>query len=295
MNYVQKYADFLKGFLDLSSPVRVVFDCSNGAVGPVLKEFAGLENLEAVLINEKMDGDFPAHGPDPLAGGATDDLAEAIQKHKADFGAVFDSDGDRVVFLDERGRLIHSYGVFLCLKDFFDPPYVVNVNALADFTMPEVEVIEEKVGRFHIINTMRERRAGFGAEHSSHYYFKEFFYSDSGILGALFMANFISRAKQDGLVASQAVDELVGVEWPLEMNYQMEDKEGAIRRVKEYYEKDPACKLKDLDGTSVIGPDFAFNVRVSNTEPLLRINIAAKNRKTLDEKLSELKKVLGVQ
>ncbi|MBU2101555.1 hypothetical protein KKH05_02450 [Patescibacteria group bacterium] len=294
MNYAKKYADFLKNFFAPEESIRMVVDCSNGAVGPVFKELSDVEGVEFILINDIPDGDFPAHGPDPLAEGATDQLAEAIIEHKADFGVVFDSDGDRAIFLDELGRAINSYSVFLCIKDFFKPPYVVNVNALADFTMPEAKVIEEKVGRFNIINTMREKSAELGVEHSGHYYFKEFSYSDSGILGVVFMVNYVAQIKKQGIAVSKIMGDLIKLEWPLETNYKVNDGEGVIMRVKEHYKNDPAYKIRELDGVSVFGPDFAFNVRASNTEPLLRLNIAAKNKKTFEDKLTEVKKVMGV-
>jgi len=294
MNYIKTYADFLKKFLKLKTLVKVVFDCSNGAVVPVLKELMDIKNLEVVVINDEIDGDFPAHGPNPLAQGATDDLARMIVESKADFGVVFDSDGDRAVFLDELGKEINPHNIFLCLKEYFEPPYVLNVNALKDFTMPTVEVVEEKVGRFNIINTMREKRAGFGVEHSSHYYFKDFYYSDAGILASLFLANYISEIKNKKFTLSRAVGEFNKFEWPNETNFEVEDGEGAIRRIEENYENSPGIKIRKLDGISVFGPDFAFNVRTSNTEPLVRLNIAAKNKKTFEDKLTEVKKIMGV-
>ncbi len=292
VTYIQQYADFIRGFLHPEAKVRVVFDTSNGAAGPVLENVFRHKDIQAHYLNSKPDGGFPAHGPNPLAPGVTHELSETVKSQRADLGVIFDCDGDRVLFLDEIGRIINPYDIFTFLKAFSSPPYVVDVRALAEFTMPGTEVIEEKVGRYFIIKAMYKSQAGLGAEYSGHYYFDKFFYSDSGILAAVLMVNFVSRLKCGERSLSLALTELGGRKRAPEINFPVGNGATTLKSVENFYRAMDGIKTYVLDGVSVFGKDFAFNLRASVTEPLLRLNLAADSKAVLEERLAELKKMI---
>jgi phosphomannomutase len=295
MNFTKQYTEFLRSFLKITAPVRIVVDSSDGTTGPIIGDLLEKERLiEYHLINGSPNGDFPGHGPDFLAKGAMDTLRREVLTRGADLGIVFDGDGDRVMFLDGAGEAINPYDVVRCLKDFFDPPYILDVRALADFTMPGVKVVEEKVGYYHIRRTMRKMNLSFGAEFSGHYYFRDFFFCDSGILAAVFMLNFVAGLKESSRSLGEEVKKLSSLRWAPPLDLQIGDGEGALRRVEEFYGKDSSIRISKLDGISVVAEDFAFNVRPSNTEDLMRLTMVAKHGKALDEKLAELKKIIGV-
>jgi len=179
MNLVSRYVHFLEQFLKVEGKVKVVFDCSDGATGPIIRDlFENHPQVEAIIYNAVPNGEFPAHGPNPLAPEAIADLEREVKENNADLGVIFDGDGDRVAFADNQGELIDPYTTLTLMKDQFKPPYVVDSRALAEFTMPELDVIEERVGRYFIIKTMRKYKAELGGEYTGHYYFKDFFYAD---------------------------------------------------------------------------------------------------------------------
>ncbi len=292
MNYVDKYAQFLSTFAKLEAETKVVFDASNGTAGIVLEELLPkIPQLEGHIINGTPDGDFPAHGPNPLGENAFEDLRKAISREGADLGVIFDGDADRVLFLDEQGTSIDSYEAFLLIKGYFDPPFVVDVRALADFTMPGVPVVESMAGRLFIWEAMRKHEADLGVERTGHYFFKKYRYFDSAIIASLCLINFVSELKAQGKTLSQAVGDLPKVNYPPEINFQVADTQACIDEVRSEFESE-ATDIRQLDGLSVYTNHFAFNIRASATEPLLRLNIAAKDEETLEETLGRLKPLL---
>ena len=289
MDYIKRYTKFLNQFLDLQEKVKVVFDCSDGSTGIVVRElFENHPHVDAVFINDEPNGDFPAHGPNPLSTQAKESLAKEVQKEKADLGVVFDGDGDRVFFFDEKGDWMDSYRTFSCIKDNFKPPYILDVRALAALTMPDVDVIEERVGRYFIINTMKDKQAELGVEYSGHYYFKDFFYSDSGILAAIHMINYVSDLKAKGKTLESVLKENSGYIRLEETNFTVKDTEEMIEKVKERFKKEDVT-ISTLDGVTVQGEDFALNMRASATEPLVRFSMAASHQDVLEKYLKEVK------
>jgi len=322
MNYPEFYANFLKKFLKVKKPLKVVFDCSNGTTGLVLKKlFSNYHLLITSYLNAKPDGRFPAHGPDPLAPGALVDLRLAIRKHRADLGMIFDADGDRVLFLDDLGRLVPSDAAAMLISKNYAGPAVLDVRAgyaLKDWFRGERRrVITSRVGHFFIKKLMRKHRAAFGAEQSGHYYFKDFFYCDSGIFAAILMINQLSKIKDQGLTMSNWIRGLPKYYRIPETNFRVKDKEAAMKRISELYQ-DKARRIFHLDGLRMeFGPakghalhsdlsaeasakaeapqsgaeEWWFNVRPSNTENLLRLNLEARTRGVLKAKARELKKI----
>jgi len=295
MNYLGKYAEFLRRQANLPVPIKIVFDASNGTAGPVLKEvFSDMVNVQAIVINDEISGDFPAHGPNPKSEGALEVLSQTVVREKADFGVILDGDADRVLFVDEKGGAIDSFDALSLIKKSFSPPYIVDVRALADFVFPGFKMIEVRAGRYSVSKALEENGADIGVERTGHFFFKNFFYKDSAILAVIYVANAVALLKKEGSKLSETIGRLGNVSRPPEMDFEIGDREGALRRVEEFYSEQGRLKIKKLDGISVFGDDFAFNVRSFNTEPVMRLNIAAKNKKILDEKLTEIKKIMGV-
>jgi len=289
MNYAAEYAQFLKGRVNLKSKIKVIFDASDGTAGLVLKELLPLiPDCEGVVINDEPNGDFPAHGPNPLGEGALVDIQKVMSQENADLGVIFDGDADRVLFLSEQGSLIDSFEVFHLIKDHFQQPLVIDVRALAKFTMPDLKIIESKAGRLFIWDTMRKFGGSFGVERSGHYFFKDFNYFDSAILAAIHMMNEVSSLKEKGIKLSDALALLPKLEYPPEVNFEVKDIAESLKRVKEFFSGDEH-ELSELDGVSIYAREFAFNLRASATEPVIRLNLAARDKRTWDKTIANIK------
>jgi phosphomannomutase len=215
MDYTKIYSDFLKKRLNPQKKIKAVFDCSNGAAGPIVKKlkitarpqkdkakYGTQRNLNLNIINEIPDGNFPGHGPDPWARGAMDQLKKEVLRQKADLGAIFDADGDRVFFIDNLGRSVEPDIVARLLIWHLKPRravcdirtgWLVKKNGVEN-----LKLRISRVGHFYIKKLMRGINADLGVEKSGHYYFalrnhnKEKVYYDSGILAAIEIINAVS-------------------------------------------------------------------------------------------------------
>ncbi len=297
---MKSYADFLKSKIKLVKPVSVVFDCSNGTTGKVLEELFSIKcsvsGIKYKLINENPDGNFPAHGPNPLAKGAMDQLRKAVIKNKADMGVIFDADGDRAFFIDDRGREAPADAVLFLLAENFPGPAVANILAgyLAKelFQRSRKKLIESRVGHYFIKKLMKEKKANFGGEFSGHYYFPlGESYFDSGILAAVYLMNEVSKMKAAGKKLSDWMDGLPVFYRSGELNFKVEDKEKIMAAVEEKYHP-LAERVSKLDGLKMEFAEWWFVLRPSNTENLLRLVMEAKSEEVLREKLAEIKKFL---
>ena len=277
----------------------MVFDCSNGITGIILKKLFQSSKvkskkfkIETIFINDNPDGNFPAHGPNPMAKGAVRQLEKEVVKEKADLGVIFDADGDRVFFVDNRGRFIDSHEAGFILTRRHNPPYVVGATSSWRLKkQPKVSL--SKVGHYFFKRLMRERKANLGLEHSGHYYFKKFFYSDSGILAAIEVMNFVSLAGQAGLKSDLAawLDDLPKYYRSGEINFEVRDKKSTIKKIENHY-KTRAGKISKLDGLTMEFGGWWFNLRPSNTENFLRLNLESMDQKILKLELQNIKKLL---
>ena len=288
MSYVASYAGFLRKFLQPKKNVRVVFDSSNGTTSLVLKElFKERSLVRAKLINQKLDGNFPAHGPNPLVWGADWQLDKEVKKEKADCGVIFDSDGDRAFFVDDKGRLIDSDEAAFILMKMFKPPYVL--SPIAGRLLRTKGIIRCRIGHYFFKHMMKAKKAGFGDERSGHYYFKKFFYCDSGILAAIEFINFVSGLNGK---LSYFLDTLPKYYRSPEINFKVKNKKEVMRWVEDFYRKKKAVITK-VGGLRV---DFDWgwlNARESNTENYLRLNLEVDSKKSLRSKLLNLLKFLA--
>ncbi|MFH0712315.1 MAG: hypothetical protein V2A55_00425 [Candidatus Jorgensenbacteria bacterium] len=283
-NYVKLYVNFLKKHADVKKPLKVVVDCSNGPAGLVLKELK-LPNIELIIINSRVDGRFPAHNPNPLEPHALDDAEKTVKKYRADFGAVFDADADRVFFIDNLGRLMPFHAATYLLSFENDPPYVGDIYVAEVMNhLNIIKVNASKVGTYYIRKTMKKTGASLGAEFSRHYFFKETKNADSGILALIKALNSLSKKPY---TAAQFTDLVPEFYYGL-FNKKTENPAALMGKIMRNYRK-KALRISRLDGFLFDFGNWLLVVRSSNTEPLLRLFVGSKDKKVFQKELKKLK------
>ena len=290
MEYLDPYSAFLKKQSDVKKPLKVVFDCSNGTTGPVLKKIKIL-NSKFYILNSRPDGRFPAHGPNPLLAHAMNQLQKAVLKNKADLGVVFDADGDRAFFVDNRGRIVPSFIIAELLFLESEGPFVVDLivfKALEKLgALKEHKVFPSRVGTYFVKSLMRRKKATVAGEFSGHYYFKDFFYSDSGVFTAIKVMNVVSR-----LPYSLADFYDFSAEGFMLENFDIHVKNQpeSLRKIVRTYKK-KSKRIGKLDGFTFDFGDSFLIVRPSNTEPLLRFFVGGRNKNKTKEIKKELRRL----
>ncbi len=288
--YRQIYVSFLKKFLNPQRKTNVVIDCSNGAAGEIIRQLTTNDSqLTTHIINERPDGNFPAHGPDPLKGNAFKKTSSLVLEQKADIGIIFDADGDRAFFIDNRGRKINPDVVAKLLIWYLKPKKII-VDTRTGWLVNQFKIenlkfkiFTSRVGRYFVQKLMKEKNADFGAEHSGHYYFKNFYYFDSGIFSAIQAINAVSKLPYS---LADFVD-LLPQYYSREINFRLNSKRDystAIKKIEDKYKRF-ALTISRLDGLKMeiqkpLGR-FWFNIHFSNTEPVIRLTIEAQSPKIL--------------
>jgi len=292
------YKQTVLKFLELKRKLRVAIDASNGMAGKMIPAVFGDQiNLEIIPVLFEITGSF-VHDPNPLVESNLAMLKQKIAETKPDFGVCFDGDADRCMFLDENGKMIGADIITAVLAaNFLKKPANKGATVVYDLRSSHVvaDVIKEnggvpkrdRVGHAFIKKTMAETKAIFGGELSGHIYFRDYYYADSAAVAFACMLSVIGGQKKP---LSQLVAPLHRYSQSGEVNFQIEDKDGKIREIADAYKK---AQVDYLDGITVDNGDWWFNVRKSNTEPLLRLNLEAKTPEMLHEKFEELKKILG--
>lgn len=325
MIHQQLYANFLKKFLKPQKPLKVIFDCSNGTTGIILEKLFQL-NVEDKkikgdklktnslinykLINEKPNGNFPAHGPDPIKPNALKQVQKEIKRQKADLGIIFDADGDRAFFIDDKGNLVDPDAIAYLLIWQLNSKKVIVTETTSWLVRRRVlsakyyeggkkyQVIKSQNGHSFIKKAMRKYKADFGCERSGHYYFsfpsfgKEVVY-DSGILAAIQVINAVSKLPYKFSDFSDLLPQYFRTG---DVNIKIQNPklktQELFNKIKKDYKKQ-AINISRIDGLRMeFNPPTGgwwFNVQPSNTEPIFRLNIEAFNKQTLAK---EKKKVL---
>jgi len=292
------YKQHVLKFLDLKRPLKVVIDGSNGMAGKMIpKVFGDVKGLEIIPILFEITGRF-VHEPNPLVEENLKMLKDKMAETRPELGACFDGDADRCIFLDENSRMLGSDLITALLaQDFLSRPENKGAAIVYDLrsthAVPDVvreaggEPKRDRVGHAFIKKTMAETKAVFGGELSGHLYFRDNFYADSAAIAFACLLSILS--KQDKPL-SEVMKPLYKYVQSGEINFMVEDKDAKIRELAEHYKK---AKIDYLDGITVDLGDWWFNVRKSNTEPLLRLNLEAGTQQAVDERLKELKRILG--
>jgi phosphomannomutase len=297
----KEYLDFLKTYLVDLSNLKIGVDCSNGMAALLIKDVFGETPL---YIYEELDGTFPNHEANPLIPENVVDLQKLVRDNKLDVGMIFDGDGDRVMFVDENGTFISPDLIIAYLGHYFFEELGRKGKVLQDIRTSKAvgEYVAKmfgsdieiwRVGRAFASPKLREIDGIYGGELAGHYYFKDFFYSDSGLLAAILVLRILSKFKAKGINLSQVISEIAKYQNSGEINFKIEKKKEAIDAVVQHYTNlEKPEKLLDFDGYRVEYKDWWFNVRPSNTEPYLRLLVEAKTKQLLDEKVAEIKAII---
>ncbi len=291
---LNEYLDHLLGYIDNEAirPIKLVMNAGNGAAGHVVDaietRFADLKlPIEIIKIFNEPDGTFPNGIPNPILHENRAPTIDAVLAHGADMGIAWDGDFDRCFLVDEKGQFIEGYYIVGLLAEAFllknpgakivhDPR--LTWNTIDVVTRGGGQAIQSKTGHAFIKERMRAEDAVYGGEMSAHHYFRDFFYCDSGMIPWLLVMELITRS---GKPLSALVNDMVmAYPSPGELNRTIADPAAAIKRVREHYQAD-ALVIDETDGISMEFPQWRFNLRMSNTEPVVRLNLETRGDSVL--------------
>ncbi|MEV8037929.1 phosphomannomutase/phosphoglucomutase [Streptomyces sp. NPDC086182] len=297
---LEDYAAYLRSLVDLTSirPLKVVVDAGNGMGGHTVPTvFSGLP-LELVSMYFELDGTFPNHEANPLDPANIVDLQKRVREEGADLGIAFDGDADRCFVVDERGEPVSPSAITALVAARELAKHgggTVIHNLITSWSVPEVvrehggTPVRTRVGHSFIKAEMASSGAIFGGEHSAHYYFRDFWNADTGMLAALHVLAALGgqEGPLSGLVAEY--DRYAGSG---EINSTVDDQAARLAAVRAAYEGREGVTIDELDGLTVTAEDAWFNVRPSNTEPLLRLNAEARDEATMTKVRDEVLKII---
>jgi phosphomannomutase len=292
----EDYAEHCLNFIDTEGlrPLKIVVDAGNGMAGKMLPPIFEKLPFEYVPMYFDLDGSFPNHPPNPIEPQNMEDLQKRVVAEGADFGVAFDGDADRCFVVTQKGETISGdILATLVAKNVLEkePGAAIVYSAVCSKALPELvrreggRPIRTKAGHSIIKPQMRKHDAAFGGEHSGHFYFRDNYFADSGIIAMLTVAELVGR-QEDPLS-----ELLVPIDPYLrsgEINSEVEDQDEVLKRVEEHYAERDNPEIDHLDGLTVDYGDWWFNLRPSNTEPLLRLNVEASGRETMEKKRDEL-------
>lgn len=299
-NVKEEYLAFQSRYHHDISNLNIVMDCSNGMASILVKEIFG---DQPVYMFDTLDGTFPNHEANPLEAENVVALQEKVKACKADIGVIFDGDADRVMFVDENGDFIAPDLMIAVLGHYFIEEKGYQGKVIQDIRTSKsvAEYIEKmgremeiwRVGRAYAALKLREIDGAFGGEFAGHYYFRDFFYSDSAMIAAQVILHVCSEMKKQGISVSQLIKRIKQYANSGEINFTIQDKKGAMEAIKEACcAEEVPTKIMDFDGYRIEFNDWWFNVRPSNTEPYLRLLMEARDEALLQEKLTFIKSIL---
>lgn len=300
MDIKADYLEFLLKYKGDWSSLKIAMDVSNGMASLFVRDIFG---DQPAYIYEEMDGRFPNHEPNPLVQKNVEDLKKLVAETGADVGVIFDGDADRVMFVDENSRFISPDLMIAVLGHYFleergEKGYIHqdirSSKAVGEYLAPMGGVMNTwRVGRAYAALKLREIDGVYGGELAGHYYFRDFFYSDSGLLAAILIINVVAKMKAQGVSLSQLIARIEKYENSGEINFRLEDKKGAMDAVRDYFTaSEQSTAYMDFDGYRVEFPDWWFNIRPSNTEPYLRFLCEATSQELLEEKVAKVREIL---
>lgn len=293
-----EYVEFLKTYVQDYSNIKMAVDCSNGMAGFLIKK---LLYKKPIYLFDDLDGTFPNHEPNPLIEENVADLKKTVLDNSCDIGIIFDGDADRVMFVDEKAKFISPDLIIGLMGHYFLEKEKGAV--LEDIRTSKAvkqylknlggNVHTWRVGRAFAAPKLREIKGIYGGELAGHYYFRDFFYSDSGIMAALIVLNLLARFKKEGKTMSELISGISKYANSGEINFKIEKKLEAMEALKDYFvTKEEPMEIMDFDGYRLEFKDWWFNVRPSNTEPYLRLLAEADNEEILESKLHEIKTII---
>ena len=294
------YLAFLLKYKGDWSSLKIAMDVSNGMASLFVRDIFG---DQPAYIYEEMDGSFPNHEPNPLVQENVADLKKLVAETKADIGVIFDGDADRVMFVDENSRFISPDLMIAVLGHYFleergEKGYIHqdirSSKAVGEYLAPMGGIMNTwRVGRAYAALKLREIDGVYGGELAGHYYFRDFFYSDSGLLAAILILNVVAKMKAQGISLSRLIGRIEKYQNSGEINFRLERKREAMDAVRDHFmTQEQASAYMDFDGYRVEFPQWWFNIRPSNTEPYLRFLCEATTKELLDEKVAKVREII---
>ncbi|HEY7262584.1 MAG TPA: phosphomannomutase/phosphoglucomutase [Trebonia sp.] len=293
------YAEYLKKLVDISGirPLKVVVDAGNGMAGHTVPRVFESLPITLVPLYFELDGTFPNHEANPIDPANLRDLQKAVKDNKADIGLAFDGDADRCFVVDERGEIVSPsvLAALIATRELArEPGATIIHNLITSRAVPELissrggNPVRTRVGHSFIKAKMAETNAVFGGEHSGHFYFRDFWFADSGMLAAL---HTLAALGHDDRPLSVMLNDFSRYVASGEINSEVADQAAATAKVRNAFSERSGVTVDELDGLTVGADDWWFNIRPSNTEPLLRLNVEAATA----EKMAAVRdEVLGI-
>ena len=304
-DFQEQFIQKVLSLIDVSMlrPLKVVADTGNGMVGPILTEVFRRLPVELIGLYLEPDGSLPNHGLDPLMPENRAELQRRVVEEGADIGFAFDGDGDRFFTIDDRGEFVSGdfltalMGSYMLERNPDGPGENIIYDVRASFAVPQMieaaggTPLMERVGHAFIKRRMAQENALYAGEVTGHYYFRDFFYADSGIAPALILLEMLSKknCKMSELLAPLEAKYFISGE----INSTVKDPKGRIQALIEKYSD--AAEQYQLDGISIIYPTWHMNVRTSNTEPLIRLNLEAATREEMQQRRDEVLAVIRTE
>lgn len=297
-NILEDWVTYLLGYVDTTAlpPMKVVVDAGNGMAGPVVEAlFARLPQMTLVPMYFDPDGNFPNHPANPLEEMNLVDLKGRMEQEEADLGLAFDGDADRCILVDSTYATVSGTLTTCMIAKMLltrEAGQTILYNAVMGKAARETILalggtpVEVRAGHTFIKKAMKEHGAVFAGEHSAHYYFRDFWNADSGIIAALVVMSYLGNTGQSLVEAKREFDRYVQSG---EINFRVENVPQVVARIREAYADLPQ---ETVDGVSILGDGYWFNVRASNTEPLLRLNMEATTPEILAARLAEVQAIL---
>lgn len=300
-NMVDEYVSHLLALVDVSDirPLKIVIDAGNGMAGYTAPLVFERINAEVIEMYFELDGTFPNHEANPIDAANLKDLQKAVRKHKADIGLAFDGDADRCFLVDENGEIVNpsTLTALIAARELVKYPQAsIIYNLISSRAVAEVveenggTAIRSRVGHSYIKKLMAETGAAFGGEHSGHFYFRDFWCADSGMLAALHAIAALGSQKSSlskilkpyqRYFASGEINSTIAA-----------NPDEILARLEETFGDQDGTTIDHLDGLTVNTEEWWFNVRSSNTEPLLRLNVEAKTQARLNRVKNEVLAVI---
>lgn len=291
VDMLEEYVDHLLNLVNLSAirPLKIVIDAGNGMAGHTAPAVFARLNCDVIPLYYELDGTFPNHEANPIDAKNLKDLQKAVKKHKADIGLAFDGDADRCFLVDENGDLVNpsTLTALIASRELAKNPGAnIIYNLISSRAVAEIveenggKAIRSRVGHSYIKQLMADTGAVFGGEHSGHFYFKDFWRADSGMLAAL---HAIAALGEVDSSLSKILKPYCRYITSGEINSEVSDTENAMNKISEKFGSASGNEIDHLDGLTVNGDTWWFNVRASNTEPLLRLNVEAKTQARMEK------------
>ena len=288
---LEAYVEHLFTLVDLSQMrrLKVVIDAGNGMAGFTAPAVFKHLNVELIDMYFDLDGTFPNHEANPIDPKNMKDLSQAVKENEADIGLAFDGDADRCFLVDEKGELVNPSALTALIADrelAKNPGASIIYNLISSRSVKEVieenggTALRSRVGHSYIKSLMAQTGAVFGGEHSGHFYFKDFWRADSGMLAALHALAALSQTEQRLSQLLQSYNRYISSG---EINSVVEDSDSVMSKIESHYSTISGISVDNLDGLTVESADWWFNVRASNTEPLLRLNVEATTESLMHE------------